>query len=158
MALYIAICDDNIADRKQIERLFNREKDSRLKKNDEVLYIDAYGSPEALMHTPFKYDVFLLDITGGSQNGLDIAKAIRQAGITAPIELMISTIDYSSFSNIPDNTSFITKPVNQGHISHIVDIAKAWSKERPPVLELRGKKETVFAGEKDLVRAISKNG
>lgn len=158
MALYIAICDDNIADRKQLERLFNREKDLRLKINDEVLYIDAFGSPEALMHTPFKYDIFLLDITTESQNGLEIAKTIRQAGIKAPIELMISSIDYSSYSNIPYDTSCITKPINQGQVAHVVDVAKAWAVKKPPVIELRAQKETLFADEKDLIRVISKNG
>ena len=48
MGTYIAVCDDNMADRKQMERLLGRESDIRL--NDTgVLYIDSYGSEDALL-------------------------------------------------------------------------------------------------------------
>ncbi len=59
MTIYLAICDNNIADRKQLERLLEREKDRRLRENNDVLYIDSFGSEEALLATPVKYDIFL---------------------------------------------------------------------------------------------------
>jgi hypothetical protein len=44
MTIYIAVCDNNIADRKQLERLLEREKDKRLMENYDVLYIDSFWS------------------------------------------------------------------------------------------------------------------
>ena len=38
--MHIAICDDNIADRKQTERLLKREAD-KMRAEGEMLYIDS---------------------------------------------------------------------------------------------------------------------
>lgn len=156
MTIYIAICDDNIADRKQTERLLEREKDARLASNGDVLYIDSFGSEEALMHTPIKYDIFLIDITQSSQNGMDITKLLRKKGIVAPIVLLSSSINYSSYVSVPNDLTFINKPINQGQISHLVDVAAEWNKRKTPLLEIRGKKETFFTPYNDVIRAVQK--
>ena len=44
--MHIAICDDNIADRKQTERLLGKESDRRAK-TESVLYIDIQSLPPA---------------------------------------------------------------------------------------------------------------
>ena len=68
MALYIAVCDDNAADRKQIERLLDR------------------GNKDSLMKTPNRYNLFLITATADSElNGITIANEIKQAGIDALI-------------------------------------------------------------------------
>ena len=89
MTVYIAICDNNIADRKQLERLLEREKDKRLSDSLDVLYIDSFGSEEALMATPVKYDIFFIDFTEGADNGMEIAKKraprCRAATVARPL-------------------------------------------------------------------------
>ena len=40
--MHIAICDDNIADRKHLERLLSRESDKRMG-TPNLLYVDSYG-------------------------------------------------------------------------------------------------------------------
>ena len=156
MAVYIAVCDDNIADRKQTERLLEREKDARLKSDGEVLYPESFGSSEALLKTPVKYDIFLIDLTQGSDNGMELAKKLRHHGIIAPIVLLSSSIDYTSFSNSPSDLIFIEKPISKGQISHLVDVAKDWSKNKPALLEIRGKKDTYFLPDRELIRAAEK--
>lgn len=156
MAIYIAICDDNIADRKHTERLLEREKDERLKKDGDVLYIESFGSSETLLKTPIKYDLFLLDLTSGTENGMDVAKNLRSRGIIAPIALLSSSVDYTLFSNSPSDIINVSKPIVQGQISHLFDVAKAWSKNKPSLLEIRGKKDTFFLPHRDLVRATEK--
>lgn len=156
MAIYIAVCDDNIADRKQTERLLEREKDERLKNDGDVLYIESFGSSQALMTTPVKYDIFLIDISSSSENGMVIAKSLRAMGIIAPIVLLSSAIDYKSYGNNPADIIHIEKPVIKGQISHLVDVAKDWSINKPHLLEIRGKKKTVFLPHRDLVRAVDK--
>ena len=39
--MHLAVCDDNIADRKQMERLLGRESDRRLNTTG-VLYVDSF--------------------------------------------------------------------------------------------------------------------
>ena len=41
--MHIAICDDNIADRKQLERLLKRESDKRKAKTG-LLFADSFGN------------------------------------------------------------------------------------------------------------------
>lgn len=156
MTIYIAVCDDNVADRKQSERLLEREKDQRLKNNSDVLYIDSFGSEEALMHTPVKYDIFIIDITDGSRNGMDIAKSLRKKGILAPIVLYSSTVDYSTYVNAPNGLIFLKKPINAGQISHLIDVAGDWTKSKTPLIEIRGQKETYFTPYTEVIRAVPK--
>lgn len=153
MTIYLAICDNNIADRKQLERLLEREKDRRLSENYDVLYIDSFGSEDALMTTPVKYDIFFIDITEGADNGMEIAKKLRQRGINAPIVLCESTINYTSYVNAPEEIIFIEKPLSKGQVSHLVDVAMEWSKRKTPLLEIRCQKETRFIRHDELVRA-----
>ncbi len=154
MTIYLAICDNNIADRKQLERLLDREKDARLKENYDVLYIDSFGSEDALMATPVKYDMFFVDVTEGASNGMEIARKIRQRGIEAPIVLCESTINYSSYVNAPENLIYIEKPINKGQVSHLIDVSLEWARRKIPLIEARGKNETRFLRHDELIRAI----
>ncbi|MCR5688176.1 MAG: hypothetical protein K6G58_09160 [Lachnospiraceae bacterium] len=153
MTIYLAICDNNIADRKQLERLLSREKDRRLRENYDVLYIDSFGSEEALMATPVKYDIFFVDVTEGASNGIEIAKKLRQRGISAPIVLCQSTINYSSYVNAPEDIIYIEKPINAGQVSHLTDVAFEWSKRKAPLIEIRCQKDTRFIRHDELVKA-----
>lgn len=60
--MHIAICDDNIADRKQLERLLDRESDRR-KGTSGVFFCDSYGNSEHLSRNPMPYELFFLDMT-----------------------------------------------------------------------------------------------
>ena len=155
MTIYLAICDNNIADRKQLERLLGREKDKRLAENYDVLYIDSFGSEEALMTTPVKYDIFFIDVTEGGATGMEIAKKLRLRGIAAPIVLCESTINYSSYVNAPENLIYIEKPVNTGQVSHLVDVALEWARRKIPLFEARCQNETRFLSHDELIRATA---
>ena len=156
MTIYLAICDDNIADRKHLERLLEREKDVRLKSTGDVLYIDSFGSEEALMRTPIKYDMFFIDMTNDGSNGMELAKDLRKKGIQAPIVLCESTIDYTSYVNTPDKLTIVNKPLSQGQISHHIDVATDWTKRKTPLFELRCQNETHFIPYNDIVSIVPK--
>ena len=55
--MHIAVCDDNGADRKQLERLLSRESDKRMETTGN-LYVTSYGNPESLLQNPRQFDVF----------------------------------------------------------------------------------------------------
>ncbi|MCR5672762.1 MAG: hypothetical protein K6F87_03485 [Lachnospiraceae bacterium] len=154
MTIYIAICDNNIADRKALERLLEREKDKRLADNYDVLYIDSFGSEEALMATPVKYDIFFIDVTEGASNGMEIAKKLRLRGINAPIVLQESKISYTSYVNAPEEIIYIEKPINKGQVSHLVEVALDRAKRKMPLIEVRCQKDTRFIRYDELIRAI----
>ena len=67
--MHIAICDDNIADRKQSERLLSRESDKRIHTTGN-LYVDSYGNVEALLKSPQRYDLFFIDMTDLPPHGI----------------------------------------------------------------------------------------
>lgn len=155
MALYVAICDDNVADRKQFERLLARENDIR-QGTSGVIYIDSFGSRDALMRTPVKYDLFLIDIAAEQPGGMEIAKELRMMGITAPIVLCSSTVDYTAFGSPAANITCLAKPVSKGQLSHLVDVAIELRKTKTPLIEIRGEKDTYFISHLDLVCAVQK--
>ena len=91
MALYIAVCDDNAADRKQIERLLDRENNLQKSKGN-PLYFDSFGSKASLMKTPNRYNLFLITASADSElNGIAVANEIKKMGIDALIVLMCSS-------------------------------------------------------------------
>lgn len=161
MALYIAICDDHIADRKQLERLLEREKDNCLKSNL-VLYIDSFGSSEALLNARIRYGLLLIDVTNGldapvehTVNGMDIAKQLRSMGMNAPIALCSSSIDYTAYGNPPPNhVIYLTKPVSQGQLSHLIDVAIEQQKSQEPLIEIRGQKDTCNVTQTEIIYAV----
>lgn len=160
MALYIAICDDHVADRKQFERLLGREKDTRLK-SGLVLYIDSFGSSDALLNAQIRYDLLLVDITNNLTepaeqvvNGMDIAKQLRSLGLNAPIALCSSVIDYTAYGNPPSaDIIYLTKPLTQGQLSHLIDVALEKQKKQEPLIELRSQKDTCSVTQKEIIFA-----
>ncbi len=155
MALYVAIFDDSVANRKQLERLLSRENDSR-QATTGVIYIDSFGSREALMHTPVKYDLFFIDIVNNPLSGMDVAKELRLTGIDAPIVLCSSLIDYTTLDSPAADITCLSKPVTRGQLSHILDAAIERTKTKTPLIEIRGEKETHFINHLDLVYAVQK--
>lgn len=91
--MHIAICDDNMADRKQLEQLLERASDRRIHTTG-VFHIDSYGNMDAVMDSSMLYDAFFIDITDGPVNGFQLVRKLIDAGVAAPIILCISTINY----------------------------------------------------------------
>ena len=77
--MHIAVCDDNVADRKQMERLLTREGDKR-RGLVSGLYVDSFGSSASLLYTPMDYDVYFLDFNSENTTGIDIVKALIEGG------------------------------------------------------------------------------
>ena len=151
--MHIAICDDNIADRKQLERLLKRESDNRTG-DREPFYIDGYGNPEALMRSPMLYEAFFIDMTNGTKNGYDIAMDLVHAEVTVPIILCISKINYQEMK-LPDNCLCLKKPIRVSDLEDILEIIIAASDNKVPHIELRTKKETLYVLENDIMYAYA---
>ncbi len=137
--MHIAVCDDNVADRKQTERLLGRESDARIQTSGN-LYIDSYGNVDSLMQAPMKYDLFFLDMTESKPDGMETAVMLRKSGVTAPIVLCISKIDYRLISPAPENILYLEKPIKKAELSELLDRAQVMFEAKPRTVELRDEK------------------
>lgn len=154
--MHIAICDDNIADRKQMERLLARESDRR-KTDSGGFYVNSFGNSEVLGRSPMQYDLFFIDMVNEDPDGYDFAMELIRTGVTAPIVLCISSVDYRALyrqtKNAPVNISFLEKPVKTDALRSLLNHAIALRSEKSPTIELRTEKETFYLQEQDIICA-----
>lgn len=107
--MHIAICDDNVADRKHLERLLSRESDKRAG-TPNILYVDSYGDKEHFLRNPLMYDMIFLDMTATPTVAEEIIQKLVQMGLNAPLVLYSSKIDYTQLSNLPETVVHMKKP------------------------------------------------
>lgn len=151
--MHIAVCDDNIADRKQFERLIRRESERRAAK-DGILFADLFGNADSLLANPMQYDAFYIDMckTPGV-NVEQIVTTLVEKGVHVPIILCSSDIDYRSL-NLPGDISYLDKPIKPEELSVTVDHALEVKANAVPLIELREEKETFYVTEPDILYAI----
>ncbi len=157
--MHIAICDDNIADRKQLERLLKRESDKR-KARTGLLYADSFGDCRILSTNHMQYDLFFLDMTVAAPDGLAFALQLIENGVTAPIVLCSSKINYkekaAALAEVPDSILYLDKPIITAELSTILDKAEELDARRIPKIELRSEQKTWYVEEDDILYAIQK--
>lgn len=151
--MHIAICDDNIADRKQLERLIKRESDKRAASTG-ILYADSFGNAASMLANPMQYDVFYIDIckTEGI-TGTDVANALVSQGVHAPIVMCCSDIPYRQMS-FPENVIFLDKPIRVTELSESIEHALKIKEQAPSLIELREDYNTVYVTEPEILYGI----
>ena len=117
--MHIAVLDDNIADRKQIERLLDRESDRRISTTGN-LYTDTFGAVDAFLAAPRQYDFFMIDMKGEAGESVEIARKIRDLGIKVPICFFRSEKEFADVE-LPANVLFLEKPVKVAELTAIID-------------------------------------
>ena len=154
--MHIAICDDNIADRKQTERLLGRESDRRAK-TESVLYIDSFGKQESVLVAPMIYDMFFIDmIYDTPSTAADIVKALINAGVTAPIVMLCSNINYreDEYLSSLSQVHFLDKPIKVSELTDIISMGFQKKSEKIPTIELRTDTDVLYVQEKDIMYAV----
>lgn len=154
--MHIAICDDNIADRKQTERLLGRESDRRAK-TDSVLYIDSFGKQESVLAAPMIYDMFFIDMVNDAPStASDIVKALIAAGVTSPIVMLNSSIDYTQDEYLTslEQIHFLNKPIKVSELTDIITMGFDKKKEKVPTIELRTDINAFYVKEEDIMYAV----
>ena len=154
--MHIAICDDNIADRKQTERLLGRESDRRAK-TDNVLYIDSFGKQESVLVAPMIYDMFFIDMVNDTPStAADIVKALINAGVTAPIVMLCSSINYreDDYLTSLSQIHFLDKPIKVAELTDIISMGFQKKSEKIPTIELRTDTDVLYVQENEIVYAI----
>ena len=154
--MHLAVCDDNIADRKQMERLLGRESDRRLNTTG-VLYVDSFGNKEAILTTPMIYDGLFIDMTEDGSDAVEIANKLRADGASLPIVFCCSDIDYRKSPDLPENCFFLDKPINPSELSSMCDQLLSIKESQVKRFEFRSLTETFYLEEKDIMYAWSED-
>lgn len=133
--MHIAVCDDNVADRKQMERLLTREGDKR-RGLVSGLYVDSFGSSASLLYTPMDYDVYFLDFNSENTTGIDIAKSLMNNGKRGIFVLCCGKVNYREIE-CPEEVKFLNKPIDADELSKMIDVVEDCLSSKEPTIEVR---------------------
>lgn len=149
--MHIAICDDNIADRKHLERLLGRESDKRAGTPD-LLYVDSFGDSKALLRSnPTMYDLLFLDLVETPTEASETVAALVNSGVKDPICMCSSKIDYHTLTGLPEGTLFLEKPYHVDKIEEVLTQAQDLKDHKAKTLEFRSAEGTVYVVREDIL-------
>lgn len=152
--MHIAVCMDVAADRKQLERLLGRSADRRLAADPTVpYYVQSYGNKEALLARPFMYDLFFIDLINDDLDSVELARRLRDLGVTATIALVPGKVDLTDRIVPEDRVLILKQPVREKDLEEILDAACAAVADKTPRLDIRGADNTVHVREEDFYYA-----
>lgn len=152
--MHIAICDDNVADRKQLERLLKRESDKRAQTSG-IIYADSFGHPGQLLANPMQYDAFFMDLCMTEDtNCCDVVNELTAKGNFSPVILCCSEINYRNM-DFPARVLFLDKPIKAEELSAVLDKAQKIKDSSIPTIELREDKGTYYVTEPDILYAVA---
>lgn len=150
--MHLAVCDDHVADRKQMERLLGRESDRRISTSG-VLYVDCYGSERSILSTPMIYDAIFMDMNEDGADAVRIANELRKAGTKIPIIFCCDKVDYRKAADLPENILFMDKPIQVAALTDMIEQLLVIVSSRDKRLEFRNMTETFYLLEDELVYA-----
>lgn len=156
--MHIAICDENVADRKHLERLLGRESDKRAAQTG-ILYTDSFGKSEPLLQTPLQYDLFFIDMPSAKELTYSIVESLIRQGVTAPIVLCSGEVNHAlldySFENYESQILFLDKPMTADKLIPVIDHTLSVKDMGPSFIELRVDNETIYAPFSDFLYAVA---
>ena len=151
--MYIAVLADNIADRKQTERLLGRANDV-LANETGTLYIDSYGDAQSLMRAPMKYELFFLDIYGSEDHGRSVIDALKSANVPGKIALVLPEDIPFSYQNAIEGLLTIQKPLIATTLHQLIkDAHKEQLQTVVPKVEIRSENETYYVPLEQIIYA-----
>lgn len=153
--MHLAICADNVADRKQLERLLKRESDKNASAKG-ILYVDSFGNPKNMLQNPMQYDAFFLDLSIGDAYPEEIIQSLKDTGVQAPI--ILCAPDFSVYPKLnEDNAGLLTlkKPVGTAALSQIIEQARSIKDSAEPLIEFRVEGQTFYVTEPEILYAVS---
>ena len=147
--MLVAICDDNVADRKQIERLMDREADVFIKAGD-PLYIYSYGNIGSLFANFMQFDAIFVDIGNSGAGTLDkFLDLLNQNGGNSIVVVTDNECNIES-----DKCIKLPKPFYQDKLRAVLlDVKFQRTMTHTNKIELRGSDRTVYAEPEDVLYA-----
>ena len=149
-SLSVALFDTNFGDRKQMERLLERESDKR---GDSCsIYTTTFGNTDTLLQTQRIYDAYFLDIPDEQYSAYDLAKELRLNDIASPIIFLCSSMNYRECGRELPNTFFMDKPVLVADLNAMVEeLLQQKIENYVPAIEIRDITKTHYLTEREIV-------
>lgn len=135
----VAFCDDDMSVVDELKGLLNQYC---TKHNREITYDAFYSSLELMaeIERGVRYDVLFLDVILPNENGISIAKEIRQYDSVVKIIFLTSSSDFAVQSYTVDAYFYQMKPIWKEHFFKLMDSAiSQCQKEQKRSLILRCK-------------------
>ncbi len=151
--MHLAICDDNIAHRKQTERLLERESDRRIAQG-RAFYVESFGSASSLLYAPRIFDALFLDLTAPGADALEVVRRLRADGSDIPVIFCCSTHNYREMPDLPSNCFFLDKPLLVAELSAMIDQVITIRDSRVHTIEFRNHTETFYLTEPEILWAV----
>ena len=120
----MAICDDEVSTLNEISILIDKYREER---NLEIVYA-AFHSPLELLteiEKGMKVDIIFLDIIMPGQNGIDVAKEIRECDENVKIIFLTSSSEYAVQSYTVNAYFYQMKPIWEESFFRLMDSAVA---------------------------------
>lgn len=153
--MHIAIYSYKVADRKQMERLMDRESDKWIKEGKPI-YTYSFGSIESLFASTLTYDAVMVDmcdIDNVSAVGL-IEKYRADNALTRVIECA----DEITIGEYLDRNFFLQKPITVADLHNaMVDLSEKLKSNKAKI-ELHTDSETLYLDEEDFLYAVQRGG
>ena len=135
----IAFCDDDMEVLHQINELLDRY---RVERNEDITYA-AFQSPFELLteiEKGIRPDILFLDVVMPGQNGMDVAKEIRQYDTNMKIIFLTSSPEFAVESYSVGAYFYQLKPIWEGSFFRLMDAVLAeCEKKKKNSLILRSK-------------------
>ena len=153
--MHIAIVADNVADRKQAERLFDRAN-TALAATTGTLFIDSFGDETSFLHACMRYDLFVLDFDNDTEHSLAVARTLKEKN--APGLIVICKHADDSFRSETDTQGIFTldKPILTAALHKLLcDIHQELQKVKSELdlVELRTLKDTHYVSRSKIAYA-----
>ena len=148
----IAVIDDRPADRETIAALVSRWAKDR----DTAVTTVPFPSAEAFLFAYSEdkdFDILLLDIEMSGEDGISLAKRLRQEGCAAEIVFVTSHFELAGEGYEVDALHYLVKPVSQEKLSAVLTKAADRLKAAPPSVVISSDGETVRLTERELLYA-----
>ena len=146
----IAVIDDQPADRETITALVSRWAKDR----DTAVTVVPFPSAEAFLFAysdDRDFDILLLDVEMSGEDGISLAKRLRQEGCAAEIVFVTSHFELAGEGYEVDALHYLVKPISQEKLSAVLTKAADRLKAAPPSVVISSEGETVRLAEYELL-------
>ncbi len=151
--MYIAIVADNVADRKQSERLMNRAN-TALAPSIGTLYVSSFGDESSFLHECMKFDLFIIDYDNDPERSLSTVSKLKE--MCAPgISVILKPAEQPfSYETAIKGIYTLDKPILTAPLHKlIIDVYNEVEEKKKQVklVELRGENGTHYIPKDDIM-------
>lgn len=151
--MYIAVVADNIALRKQTERLLDRAN-TALAPTIGTLYADSFGDETSFLNVCIKYDLFLLDLE--PEHSVNLAKKLKDMQLPGVVAICKDAQAPFSYETAIQGIYTLDKPIMTAPLHKLITDAfheTDAKRKNLHLIEIRCELETHYVPKDDIIYA-----